>query len=36
VYANAAAASAPIGERLAAHIVERLAAVVRERFAASA
>lgn len=32
VYASAAAASAPIGERLAGQIVERLAGVVRERF----
>lgn len=32
VYASAAAASAPIGERLAHHIVEGLVAVLRERF----
>lgn len=32
VYASAAAASAPIGERLAGQIVERLTGVVRERF----
>jgi creatinine amidohydrolase len=36
VYASAAAASALVGERLAAHIVERLAAVVKERFAGRA
>jgi creatinine amidohydrolase len=36
VYASAAAASAPIGERLAAHIVKRLAEVVEERFVAGA